>query len=315
MVSEEAGPRAAGGKGTDRGPSKPEGGPNLAVGTAASRGAKRRLASVFTYVGLAVAGVAACFPFVWMLLTSFMTRGETLRYVFVPASMEWRNYGRAWSEANFALYFSNSLMIAAVQVGGTLLFSLMAAYPLARMQFRGREAIFLIILATLMVPETATMVPNFLTVSWLHGHSPIAWLNNWPALTVPFMASAFSIFLLRQFMRGLPGELWEAARIDGAGHVRFLFQIALPLCRAPLLTVGMFTFIGSWNALGWPLLVTNQPTWRPISVALLRFVDEAGAETQLQMAGAVIATLPVLLLYALIQKEFTAGISVSGMKG
>ncbi len=262
-----------------------------------------------------MAGVVAAFPFVWMLLTSFMTRGETLRYVFLPATLEWRNYVRAWSEANFALYFSNSLMIAVVQVGGTLLFSLMAAYPLARMQFRGRETIFLIILATLMVPETATMVPNFLTVSWLHSHSGIPWLNNWPALTVPFMASAFSIFLLRQFMRGLPGELWEAARIDGAGHVRFLFQIALPLCRAPLLTVGMFTFIGSWNAMGWPLLVTSRPTWRPISVALLRFVEEAGAETQLQMAGAVIATVPVLLLYALIQKEFTAGISVSGMKG
>jgi ABC-type glycerol-3-phosphate transport system permease component len=283
--------------------------------TAAQRAAKRRLAAFLTYGGLVVAAVAASFPFVWMLFTSFMTRGETLRYVVVPASVEWRNYVRAWSEANFALYFSNSLLIAAVQVGGTLLFSLMAAYPLARMQFRGRETIFLIILATLMVPETATMVPNFLTVAWLHSHSPIPWLNSWPALTVPFMASAFSIFLLRQFMRGLPGELWDAARLDGAGHVRFLFQIALPLCRAPLLTVGMFTFIGSWNALGWPLLVTSTQTWRPISVALLRFVEEAGAETQLQMAGAVIATLPVLLLYALIQKEFTAGISVSGMKG
>jgi ABC-type glycerol-3-phosphate transport system permease component len=287
----------------------------MTAGGAAPGAARAWFASILFFGGLTVAAAAASFPFVWMLLTSFMTRGETLRHVFIPASLEWHNYLRAWSEANFALYFSNSLMIAALQVGGTLLFSLMAAYPLARMQFRGRETIFLIILATLMVPETATMVPNFLTVSWLHGHSPVPWLNSWPALTVPFMASAFSIFLLRQFMRGLPGELWEAARIDGAGHVRFLFQIALPLCRAPLLTVGMFTFIGSWNALGWPLLVTNTGTWRPISVALLRFVEEAGAETQLQMAGAVIATVPVLMLYALIQKEFTAGISVSGLKG
>ena len=116
-------------------------------------------------------------------------------------------------------------------------------------------------------------------------------------------------------MRGIPTELWEAARIDGASHLRFLFQIVLPLCRAPLLTVGMLTFIGSWNALGWPLLVTNTPAWRPISVALLKFVNEAGAEVHLQMAGAVIATIPVLLLYALIQKEFTEGISMSGMKG
>ena len=198
---------------------------------------------------------------------------------------------------------------------GTLLFSLMAAYPLARMEFRGRESVFLVILATLMVPETVTMVPNFLTVSWLHRVSPIPWLNNWPALTIPFMVSAFSIFLLRQFMRGIPGELYEAARIDGAGHLRFLFQIVLPLCRAPLLTVGMFTFIGSWNALGWPLLVTNTPHWRPIAVALQKFVTEAGPEVHLQMAGAVIATLPVLVIYALVQKEFTEGISMSGLKG
>jgi ABC-type glycerol-3-phosphate transport system permease component len=244
-----------------------------------------------------------------------MTRGETLRRVFVPESLVWANYLQAWKEADFGLYFQNSLIIASLQVGGTLLFSMMAAYPLGRMQFRGREVVFVCILATMMVPETVTMVPNFLTVSWLHRLSPFPWLNSWPALTIPFMVSAFSIFLLRQFMRGIPRELWDAARIDGAGHVRFLFQIVLPLCRAPLLTVGMLTFIGSWNALAWPVLVTNTPVWRPISVGLQQFVSEAGAEVHLQMAGAVIATFPVLLAYFLIQKEFTEGISMSGLKG
>ena len=107
----------------------------------------------------------------------------------------------------------------------------------------------------------------------------------------------------------------HAAGIDGAGHVRFLFQIMLPLCRAPLLTVGMFTYIGSWNSLAWPLLVTNTPDWRPISVGLQQFVSEAGAEVHLQMAGAVIATVPVLLVYFLVQREFTEGISMSGLKG
>ena len=274
-----------------------------------------RLLPWLTYSGLALGAVIAGLPFVWMLLASFMTRGETLRRVFAPAELQWSNYIRAWREEDFALYFENSLLIAALQVGGTLLFSLLAAYALARMRFKGRELVFYGILATLMVPETVTMVPNFLTVSWLHQHSPFAWINNWPALTIPFMGSAFSIFLLRQFMRGIPGELWDAARIDGAGHLRFLFQIAAPLCRAPLLTVGMFTLIGSWNALGWPLLVTNSPEWRPISVALQKFVSEAGPEVHLQMAGAVIATVPVLLIYALVQREFTSGISMSGLKG
>ena len=267
------------------------------------------------YGGLGIGGLAAGFPFAWMLLASFMTRGESLRRVFLPESLQWGNYLKAWQEADFGLYFENSLIIAVVQVSGTLLFSLLAAYPLARIEFRGRDAVFAGVLATLMIPETVTIVPNFLTVTWLHRNMPFAWLNNWPAMTIPFMASAFSIFLLRQFMRGIPNELWDSARIDGAGHVRFLFQILLPLCRAPLLTVGMFTYIGSWNALAWPLLVTNTPDWRPISVGLQQFVSEAGAEVHLQMAGAVIATVPVLLAYFLIQREFTEGISMSGLKG
>lgn len=282
---------------------------------AATSQRRASLSQWLTYAGLTVAGLAAAFPFVWMILSSFKTRGETLRRVLVPQAVQWANYIVAWKEEDFSLYFENSLWIALFVVGGTLLFSLMAAYPLARMEFRGREPLFLVILATLMVPETVTMVPNFLTVSWLHRVSPIPWLNNWPALTIPFMVSAFSIFLLRQFMRGIPGELYDSARIDGAGHLRFLFQIVLPLCRAPLLTVGMFTFIGSWNALGWPLLVTNTHTWRPIAVALQKFVTEAGPEVHLQMAGAVIATIPVLVIYGLVQKEFTEGISMSGLKG
>ena len=282
---------------------------------AATSQRRASLSQWLTYAGLTVAGLAAAFPFVWMILSSFKTRGETLRRVLVPQAVQWANYIVAWKEEDFSLYFENSLWIALFVVGGTLLFSLMAAYPLARMEFRGREPLFLVILATLMIPETVTMVPNFLTVSWLHRVSPIPWLNNWPALTIPFMVSAFSIFLLRQFMRGIPGELYDSARIDGAGHLRFLFQIVLPLCRAPLLTVGMFTFIGSWNALGWPLLVTNTPTWRPIAVALQKFVTEAGPEVHLQMAGAVIATIPVLVIYGLVQKEFTEGISMSGLKG
>jgi ABC-type glycerol-3-phosphate transport system permease component len=276
---------------------------------------KKRWTNLAIYGGLALGSVIAALPFVWMILASFMTRGETMRRVLWPDNMQWGNYLQAWTEADFGLYFKNSLIVAVLQVCGTLLFSLMAAYPLARMSFKGRDVVFVCILATLMVPETVTMVPNFLTVIWLHRQSPIPWMNSWPALTIPFMASAFSIFLLRQFMRGIPGELWEAARIDGAGHSRFLFQIVAPLCRAPLLTVGMFTFIGSWNALAWPLLVTNTPAWRPISVGLQQFVSEAGADVHLQMAGAVIATMPVLTAYFLIQKEFTEGISMSGLKG
>lgn len=267
------------------------------------------------YFLLLVGAVLSMVPFIWMLLSSFMTRGETIRRVLLPAHIQWGNYIEAWREAAFGRYFRNSVIIAAIQVSTTLGFCTLAAYPLARMQFRGRNMLFMAILATLMIPESVTMVPNFLTVTYLNRHTPIRWMNNWPALTVPFMASAFNIFLLRQFFAGIPSDFWDAARIDGAGHVRFLFQIIVPLSKAPLLTVGMLTFIGSWNALAWPLLVTNTPDWRPLSVGLQQFVSEAGPEVHLQMAGAVIAMIPVLLVYFLIQKEFTEAITMAGVKG
>jgi ABC-type glycerol-3-phosphate transport system permease component len=145
--------------------------------------------------------------------------------------------------------------------------------------------------------------------------SPIPWINNWPALTIPFMSSAFGVFLLRQFFQQVPDELWDSAQIDGAGHLRYLMRIMLPLSRAPIMTLVLFTFIGSWNALAWPILVTTTPDWRPISYGLLAFLDEAGAFFHLQMAGSVITILPILVIYFFTQKQFMEGIATSGLKG
>jgi ABC-type glycerol-3-phosphate transport system permease component len=176
--------------------------------------------------------------------------------------------------------------------------------------------IFAILLASMMIPESVIMIPNFLLIRGqiipLPGGT---WLNTLQALTVPFWGSVFSIFLLRQFFVTIPSELWDAARLDGAGHIRFLIQVVLPLSKAVIMTVLIFAFIGSWNAFLWPLLVTTKDTWRPLSVGLWTFVTEAGPETQLLMAGAVITIIPVLILYFLTQKQFTEGIATSGLKG
>ncbi|NCO37067.1 MAG: ABC transporter permease [Armatimonadetes bacterium CG_4_10_14_0_8_um_filter_66_14] len=281
----------------------------------ASRPDRTRLWRGLLVGSLCLGAAASLAPFAWMLLASFMTRGETIRHVLVPEHLQWGNYLTAWREADFGHYLIVSVVIAALQVGGTLAFCTPAAYALARMDFRGRNVLFLGILATLMIPESVTMIPNFLAVSWVGDVGPIPWINNWPALTIPFMASAFSIFLLRQFFAGIPNDLWEAARLDGMGHLGFLLKIVVPLSRAPLMTVGMLALIGSWNSLAWPLLVTNTPAWRPLAVGLQQFVSEAGAEVHLQMAGAVIAIVPILLAYLLVQKEFTEGIVMSGLKG
>jgi ABC-type glycerol-3-phosphate transport system permease component len=198
---------------------------------------------------------------------------------------------------------------------GELTFSILAAYAFARIEFPGRDVIFGIMLSTMMIPAMVLIIPNFLTVTWLGRIGPLPWINNWPALTVPFMGSVFSIFLLRQFFAQIPDELFDAAQIDGAGHMRFLTTVVLPLAKAPIMVIIVLSFMGSWNALAWPLLVTNSPDWRPIAVGLLNFVDEAGQQLNLMMAGAVITIIPILVIYFITQKQFTESIARSGLKG
>lgn len=268
------------------------------------------------YLVLILGAILAVLPFYWMVATSFMSLGETINRVWVPQSLQFKNYLVAWQEAKFAKYFVNSLIITFTTLIGLLTTSILAGYAFARIKFFGRDLIFALLLATMMIPESVTMIPNFLIIRGdvipLPGGS---WLNKLAALTVPFMANAFSIFLLRQFFITIPNELWDAARMDGAGHLRFLVQVVLPISKAPVMTVLIFGFIGSWNAFLWPLLVTTKDTWRPLMVGLWTFVSEAGPETNLLMAGAVITVIPILILYFLTQKQFTEGIATTGLKG
>jgi len=268
-----------------------------------------------TYVILILGTFIAVVPFLWMVSGSLMNLTEATGRAVLPRTPQWDNYETAWTDANFSDYFVNSVIIATITVTGQVVFSTLAAYAFARMRFPAKNLLFTLLLSTLMIPEAVVWIPNFITVTWLGRVGPIPWINNWPALTVPFMASAFSIFLLRQFFAQLPDELWDSAQIDGAGHLRFLIQVVLPLSKPALLTVMLFTFLGSWNALAWPILVTTKPDWRPISYGLTSFLDEAGAQVHLQMAGSVITILPVLILYMLVQRQFTEGIATTGLKG
>jgi ABC-type glycerol-3-phosphate transport system permease component len=270
---------------------------------------------VLIYAVLTFGAIIAIVPFLWMMSGSLMKLSEAIGRAVLPSVPQWDNYREAWIGANFKDYFMNSVVIAVITISGQLIFCTLAGYAFARIKFPARNFFFALMLTTLMIPEAVTWIPNFITVVWLGRVGPIPWINNWPALTIPFMASAFSIFLLRQFFNQVPGELWDSAQIDGAGHLRFLTQIAIPLAKPALLTVALFTFIGSWNALAWPILVTTTPDWRPISYGLSSFLDEAGAQVHLQMAGSVITILPILVIYLLIQKQFTEGIATTGLKG
>lgn len=273
------------------------------------------LRKVFVYVFLLLGAFVSLVPFVWMIATSLKNLAETMTSQFFPSELHFENYVIAWERALFSKYFINSLSITLITLVGSLAFSIFAAYAFARIQFPGRDVIFGIMLSTMMIPAMVNIIPNFLTVTWLGRIGPIPWINNWPALTIPFMGSVFNIFLLRQFFAQVPDELFDATRIDGGGHLRFLFQVVLPLSRAPLMVITVLSFIGSWNALAWPILVTNTPDWRPISVGLMNFVSEAGQEFHLTMAGAFITIIPILIIYFFTQKQFTESIARSGLKG
>lgn len=275
---------------------------------------------IFTYIILIGGVLLAIFPFLWMLSASFMSLTEVTFGQLLPSQLRFTNYLEAWQRANFAQYMWNSVRITIITLGGQLLVCIPAAYAFARMKFVGRNLWFTMMLATIMIPEVARFIPNYLTVIWLGRLSDallgIPWFNNWPALTIPFMATPFTIFLLRQFFMQLPEELWDAARIDGAGHVRYLTSVVIPLSRAPIMTAITFGFIGSWNALLWPLLLTQTDDWRPVAVGLTKFVQsDAPTQLHLQMAAAILMTIPILIVYFFTQKQFTEGIAATGLKG
>ncbi len=278
--------------------------------------ASRILSKAVLYLILLIGAVIFIFPFFWMISNSLMTLGETITRQVWPKVPQWINYKEAWDGANFSKYFVNSVAVTLGTLTGLLFTSILAGYAFGRIDFKGKDILFGLFLATMMIPESVTLIPNYLLIRGniipLPGGT---WINTYWALTVPFMANAFSIFLLRQFFAQIPNELWDAARIDGCDHLRFLVQIVMPISKAPIMTVLLFGFTASWNAFQWPLLVTTRDTWRPLMVGLYGFVQEAGPYTHWLMAGAVITIIPILIVYFLTQKQFTQGIATTGLKG
>jgi len=266
---------------------------------------------------LILGAVVCLMPFLYMLSTSLKTTGETITRVspipvdprFWPRVPQWINFATAWSDASFSLYFRNSVITAALIVIGVIASSSLAAYAFAKIRFAGSRFLFALLLATLIIPDSVYLIPNFILITRL------GWYDTLAGLTVPFMASAFYIFLLRQFFSQVPNELLESARMDGAGHTRAFFSILLPLSSAPLFTVAFLAFVGSWNSLQWPLVATRTAHWRPITVGLTTFISEAGPQNELRMAGAVLSVVPVVFVYFLAQKRFTEAIARSGIKG
>lgn len=269
------------------------------------------------YVILTIVVIISFFPFFWMISTSLMTIGETINRSILPETPQWINYSTTWNEGKFSKYLINSFLITFVSVAGLLVTSILSAYAFAKINFPGRNIYFFIILATMMIPEVVTIMPHVLIIRGDVIPLPFgpSWMNSLQGITVPLMANAFSIFLLRQFFLKFPNELWEAARMDGCGHLRFLITIVIPMSKPIIFTVGLFGFINAWNSFMWPMIVTTTEKWRPLTVGIYSFITEAGPDTHLLMSASVISIIPVLIVYFFTQKQFTDSIATLGIKG
>jgi ABC-type glycerol-3-phosphate transport system permease component len=283
-----------------------------------------RIAMYAILIGVAI---LALVPFFWMLTTAVKSYGDVIAVRFWPwwpageSTPQWSNFGRAIDLIGvdldtgmplFVRQFLNTALVTAVIVLGVTATSVMAAYAFAMLNFPGKSVIFILVLATLMIPDDLTLIPRAV----LMYKNYLNWYNSYLALTVPFLASAFGIFLIRQFFKQIPIDLFEAARIDGSGHIRYMLQVMIPLSRPAILTVALFHFIWTWNEFKWAQLVTKDTNMRMISVGLQNFLQgEGGTEMQLAMAVATMVVAPIVIVYFFTQKFFTEGITTTGLKG
>jgi len=286
---------------------------------------RRFLRPTALHLLLAAGAATTLLPFLWMVSTSLKPESEIFHFppVWLPGTWKWANYRLAMQAAPFGRYFANTVVYSVAVTASNLLFCSMAAYAFARLRFPGRNVLFILVLGTMMVPSQVTMVPVFVLLKrWplaggndLMGIGGHGLLNSYAGLVLPGAVGAFGIFLLRQFFMTLPRELEDAARIDGCSEAGIYWRIILPLSKPALATLGVFTFTAAWNEFLWPLLVMSKESMKTLQVGLQVFQTQYTTRWDLLMAGTVIVTIPVLIIFLAGQRYFTRGIALSGMKG
>ena len=284
----------------------------------------RGLRTAALTLGAGLFAILMVFPFYWMVSSSLKPQQELFRMppTLLPSRWVVGNYARAWEAARFSRYFYNSVFVS---ISGTLLTLLvcgMAAYALAKLEFKTREILFWLIIASQMIPGIVTLIPSFLIVknmplaggNDLLGSGGHGWLNTYEGLIVPGVASAFGVFLLRQFFQSVPNELLYAARVDGCDEFRIFYRIVLPLAKPAMATLGIFTFQGYWNDFVWPLVITTEDKVRTVQLGLTVFRQRFTTDWGPLMAGVTIATAPMVLVFLSAQRYFVSGIALTGIK-
>lgn len=262
--------------------------------------------------GLLIGGsLVALFPLLWMLSVSFMHAGEAsaLPPPLLPASVTLDNYRELFMRAGMGRYLLNSLVVSTVITLISLAFNLMAGYAFAKLHFAGRERLFQALLGGLVIPAQVAMLPLFLLLKYL------GLVNSYAGVVAPAMATIFGIFLVRQYARGIPDDLIEAARIDGAGEWRIFAQIVMPLLKPIMVTLAIFTFLTAWNDFMWPLIVLTGQDHYTLPIALASLSREHVQDSELMMAGSVVTVLPVLVLFLALQRYYLQGLLLGSVKG
>lgn len=278
------------------------------MNTSTDAGKASRLA---VHILLAVGALLMIMPFLWMISTSFKSFTDSMSVPPKWLPVEWHpdNYLRVIQTIDFGTYYLNTVIVTVGRTAGQLILCSLAAYAFASLRFPFKNAIFLALLAVLMVPSQVVMIPSFVIMREFN------WLDTFYVLIVPGIFSAFGTFLLRQFFMTLPKDLEEAAKIDGCSYFRIYWNIYLPLSKAALVSLAIFTILASWNDLLWPLIMTSSEEMRVLSIGISSFQGQHSTDYPLLMAGALMATLPIIILFIFLQRYFIEGIAMNGIKG
>jgi len=273
--------------------------------------AKNIIPSLLFYGLLSLGAIFISVPIIWMVSASFMTTNEIFspQIKLFPESLRLNNFVTVFTEFNFARYLLNSIIVTGSIILLNLIFCPLVGYSLAKFQYPGRNLLFTFIMATVMVPFTAILIPLYLIIRSL------GWIDTYPAMIIPFAMSAFGIFLMRQFMHAIPDDYIDAARLDGASEFRIFLSVIVPISQPALITLALITFIANWDELLWPLIITNSDALRTLPIGLTKFVEAYQTRWELMMAGSVVAAMPAVLIFVLMQRRFLAGMaSLSGLK-
>jgi len=270
----------------------------------------KKLGVLSLYAVLLVIAVITLAPLFWMVSASFMPTGQASAFPppFLPKEFTLEHYASLFTRLNLARYLFNSAFLALAVTAISLLFNSMAGYAFAKYRFRGRDPLFKLLITSMVIPAQVTMLPLFLMLN------KMGVINTYMGVIIPGMAGIFGIFLIRQFALSIPDSLIEAARMDGAGDFRIYWSLVLPLCRPVLITLAIFTFMGTWNDFLWPLIVMTDDSMYTLPVALANLSLEHVQDTELMMAGSVMTVAPVLVLFAAVQKYYIRGIMAGGLK-